>query len=129
MSCSQWCMFIIWKIFWILGPLLLIAFVLICGYWYNKMRLQKYMESNLSFFKAEMFQAELQQLLIILWSVSGRQSSTYYNTTLCADSNFEPKIWITQGSKYVCITQLICMTYWNDCVQATVFYIFLSIIP
>ncbi|KAJ9580595.1 hypothetical protein L9F63_024210 [Diploptera punctata] len=27
----------------------------------------------------------------------GLQSSTYYNSTLCSDSNFEPKVWITQG--------------------------------
>ncbi|GFG31845.1 hypothetical protein Cfor_02655 [Coptotermes formosanus] len=27
----------------------------------------------------------------------GLQSSTYYNTTLCSDRNFKPKIWITQG--------------------------------
>ncbi|XP_033606247.1 uncharacterized protein LOC111861520 [Cryptotermes secundus] len=27
----------------------------------------------------------------------GLQSSTYYNSTLCSDTNFEPKIWITQG--------------------------------
>jgi hypothetical protein len=63
------------------------------------------METNLFFFRTEIFQAELQQLLIILQSVSGLQSSTYYNTTLCSDTNFEPKIWITQGSKYIFITQ------------------------
>jgi hypothetical protein len=72
------------------------------------------METNLSFFKAEIFQVELQQLLIILCTVSGLQSSTYYNTTLCSDTNFESKIWITQGSKYVYITEFICMTYWSN---------------
>jgi len=63
-----------------------------------------YMETNLCFFGTEIFQVKLQQLLIILQFVSGLQSSTYYNSTLCSDTNFEPKIWITQGSKYVFIT-------------------------